>query len=130
MQRATPVMEARQVARVAVDEGASHFVGALGFELRHEALRRGWTFRQGAASISVFELCRRRASIPDESSAAEDEAAWEVLGDGSLRLVEVLLHGTGDLARLARAADEWADALEKLVDLQPPAPQTHAPRRK
>ncbi len=69
--------------------------------------------RSSFSSIFIFELCRL------SGAPAADEESWEPLGDGSLRLVEVLLHGVGDLAPLATLADSWVDALEKLVALQP-----------
>lgn len=42
-----------------------------------------------------------------------------MFGCGRAQLVELLLHGTGDLAALARAADAWVAFLEKFVDLLP-----------
>ena len=122
--RQQPVLLARRVARVPVDGGAApHFVAALGFELQHEALRRGWEFRHGAATVSVFELSRRRRDGAGAQPSGGEEDAWEAIGDGSLRLVEVLVHGTGELAPLAKEADAWVATLTKqnLVDLAPAA---------
>lgn len=113
--RPQPVILARRVSRVPVaDDGADHFVAALGFELQHESLRRGWVFQQGATTVSVFELCRRKQGGTGGSD-------WEALGDDSLRLVEVLVHGVGELAPLANEMDGWVAALQPLVALAPAA---------
>ena len=118
--RTTPCVEAHRVAKVDVSDNVPHLVSALGFELAYESLRRGQEFKQGPASISVFQLCRRREARDlgtDVCAGSDDE--WETLGEG-LRLVEVLVRGEV-LAGLVVVADQWADVLAAIPDvaLQP-----------
>lgn len=123
--RETPCLEARRVARVEVSDGVQHFVAALGFEAAHEALRRGYTFRQGAATMSVFELCRRRTPCRDSGAAAAAAASvggddeWEALGEGVLWLVEIRVCGDSEqLAHTVSVADSWVDNLMSISELE------------
>lgn len=122
-ERPTPCLEARRVGRVEVSNGVHHFVESLGFAPAHEALRRGYTFRQGAATISVFELCRRLTPLSDAAAAAaasvggDDE--WEALGEGALWLVEIRVCGDSEqLAHTVTAADSWVDNLASISELE------------
>ena len=131
--RTEPCLQANRVARVDVSDNVPHLVSALGFELAYESLRRGHEYKQGAASISIFELCRRRevrdtsagtlqdAGLVDSEMAvcAGEDDEWEALADG-LRIIEVLVRGE-ELKRLVVVADQWADALAAIpeVALQP-----------
>jgi hypothetical protein len=113
-------MQARRVAMVPVSTGASHFAAAMGFELAHESIRRGQLFRVGCASVSVYELCRRRATVVDrlaDTPGADEE--WEAVC-ASHWLVEAVLHGAAtDLPAMASEADALISTMPEITLEEP-----------
>jgi hypothetical protein len=134
-----PAVQARRCTRVLTSAGAAEFAGSMGFELEHETLRRGHVFRDGAAEVALFELCRRAEAeaAPPHADGGDgirpadgDDAAWAPLAPG-FWCVEVVARGGGaELRQLVEEAEAWADTLSRLVALQPaPAPGTGLRRR-
>jgi hypothetical protein len=128
VQRSQPCLQARRVSLVTAKDGIPEFVAALGFQLSHESLRRGHSFQQDAASISLFELCGRQGIESsnvaaggaggegpmelDGADASIEEGLWKPVS-GDVWLLEIVVRGD-QLKSLAEATDFWADTLSAL----------------
>ena len=99
-----PLLQAAHVERVPIGSGKSglHFVKALGYKPRCRGKEVGRTFRQGAATITVFQVWSVKPSAPLSPG-------W---------VVQVKVHGpaTAEIATNAAVADAWCDALEPYVE--------------